>query len=59
MEELVVYLKSLLERNECEVELISTQLDVLKSRVCDMLIGVREVDYLDVQYEARFLRIFL
>ena len=59
MEELVVDLKSLLERNECEVELISTQLDVLKSRVCDMLIGVREVHYLDVQYGERFLRIFL
>lgn len=48
MEELVVYLKSLLERNGCKVELIPTQWDVLKSRVCDMLVSVREVNYLDV-----------
>ena len=59
MEVLVVDLKFLLEGNECEVELISTQFYVLKSRVCDMLIGVREVHYLDVQYGAKFERIFL
>lgn len=48
IEELVVFLKSLLQRNGCKVELISTQWDVLKSRVCDMIVDFREVKYLDV-----------
>jgi hypothetical protein len=48
IEELVVFLKSLLQRNGCKVELISTQWDILKSRVCDMMVDVQEVKYVDL-----------